>query len=246
MDRSLYVAMSGAKETLQAQAANNHNLANASTSGFKADLAAFQSRAVQGPGYASRVYSTTGSVGYDSTTGTLNATGQSLDIAVQGDGWIAVQGKDGQEGYTRAGDLHVDSSGMLLTATGHPVLGDGGPITVPAYSSINIGGDGTISIVPAGQSANTMAAIGRIKLVKPAASEMQRGDDGLFRMSNGTQAPADASVSVASGVLESSNVNVANAMVQMIELSRRFDLQIKAMKTTEEDAQSTAKLLGMS
>lgn len=246
MDRSLYVAMSGASETLQAQAANNHNLANASTTGFKADLAAFQSRAVQGPGFASRVYSTTGSVGWDNSTGALTSTGQALDVAVQGNGWFAVQGKDGREAYTRAGDLHVDSSGLLLTATGHPVMGDGGPITVPAYSSINIGRDGTISIVPAGQQANTMAAIGRIKLVNPPSGDLQRGDDGLFRTAGGEPAAADASVSVASGVLESSNVNVANAMVQMIELARRFDLQVKAMKTTEEDAQATSKLLGMS
>lgn len=246
MDRSIYVAMSGAKETLQAQAANNHNLANASTTGFKADLAAFQSRAVQGPGYASRVYSTTGSVGWDGTSGALSSTGQDLDVAIKGDGWFAVQAANGQEAYTRAGDLHVDSSGLLLTATGHPVLGDGGPITVPAYSAISVGRDGTISIVPAGQQANTMASIGRIKLVNPPASELQRGDDGLFRTSNGEAATSDASVSVASGVLESSNVNVADAMVQMIELSRRFDLQIKAMKTTEDDAQATTKLLGMS
>lgn len=246
MDRSLYVAMSGAKETLQAQAANNHNLANASTTGFKADLAAFQSRAVQGPGFASRVYSTAGSVGFDGVTGTLTSTGQALDIAVQGDGWLAVQGADGQEAYTRAGDLHVDSNGMLMTATGHAVMGDGGPITVPAYSAINIGRDGTISVVPAGQTASTMAAIARIKLVKPAASEMLRGDDGLFRTNTGAPAISDASVNVASGMLETSNVNVANAMVQMIELSRRFDLQVKAMKTAEDDASATAKLLGMS
>jgi flagellar basal-body rod protein FlgF len=246
MDRSLYVAMSGAKETLQAQAVNNHNLANASTTGFKADLAAFQSRAVQGPGYASRVYSTAGSVGWDSSSGALTSTGQALDVAVEGQGWIAVQAADGQEAYTRNGDLHVDANGLLMTATGHPVLGDGGPITVPAYSAINVGRDGTISIVPAGQAATTMAAIGRIKLVKPADTDVSRGDDGLFRTINATPAASDASVTLSSGMLESSNVNVADAMVQMIELSRRFDLQIKAMKTTQEDEQASAKLLGMS
>jgi len=246
MDRSLYVAMSGAKETLQAQAANNHNLANASTNGFKADLSAFQSRAVQGPGFASRVYSTTSSVGWDTTTGAVSATGQELDVAVQGDGWLAVQASNGQEAYTRAGDLHVDSSGLLLTATGHPVLGDSGPITVPPYSAINVGRDGTISIVPAGQQVNTMAAIARLKLVNPPTSDLHRGDDGLFRTRTGEPAAADAGVSVVSGALESSNVNVADAMVQMIELSRRFDLQIKAMKTTDDNEQVTTKLLGMS
>lgn len=244
MDRSLYVSMSGAKETLQAQTANNHNLANASTSGFKADLSAFQSRAVQGPGFASRVYSTDATVGFDSTTGAMTATGQDLDVAVQGSGWIAVQAANGTEGYTRAGDLHVDSNGLLMTATGHPVLGDGGPISVPPYSSISVGRDGTISIVPAGQSASTVATVGRIKLVNPTASELTRGDDGLFRSTTGT-AVSDASVTLTSGVLESSNVNVADAMVQMIELSRRFELQIKSMKTAEDNAASTSKLLSM-
>ena len=246
MDRSLYVAMSGAKETLQAQTANNHNLANVNTSGFKADLSAFQSRAVLGPGYASRVYSTDASVGWDDTTGALSATGQDLDIAVQGSGWFAVQAADGKEAYTRAGDLHVDANGRLMTATNHPVLGDGGPISVPPYSSISIGRDGTVSIVPAGQSPSTTAAVGRIKLVNPPTSELARGDDGLFRSTTGRDAPSDASVAVTSGALESSNVNVADAMVQMIELSRRFELQVKAIRTAEENASSTSKLLSMS
>lgn len=246
MDKSLYLAMSGAKETLRAQTANNHNLANANTSGFKADLSAFQSRAVQGPGYASRVYSTDASIGWDGSSGALAATGQPLDVAIQGPGWFAVQTADGSEAYTRAGNLHVDSGGMLVTATGVPVMGDGGPISVPQYSSISVGRDGTVSIVPVGQEASTMAAVGRIKLVNPAAAELERGNDGLFRSRTGAAAVSDASVTVASGALESSNVNIADAMVQMIELSRRFELQIKAMRTAEEDAQATAKLLSMS
>ncbi|MGD9843169.1 MAG: flagellar basal-body rod protein FlgF [Steroidobacteraceae bacterium] len=245
MDRSLYVAMSGAKETQQAQAVNNHNLANASTHGFKADLAAFQSRAVQGPGFSSRVYATAEATGWDSSSGTLNATGQELDIAIQGNGWFAVQARDGTEAYTRAGDLHVDSGGLLVTASGLPVMGDGGPITVPAYSAINVGRDGTVSIVPAGQQASTMAAVGRIKLVNPPDAELQRGDDGLFRSRDGVAPVSDASVTLASGALESSNVNIADAMVQMIELSRRFELQVKAMRTAEEDAAAAAKLLAM-
>ncbi len=246
MDRSLYLAMSGAAETLRAQTANNHNLANASTNGFKADLSAFQSRAVQGPGYASRVYSTEASIGWDGSSGAITATGQSLDVAIQGPGWFAVQAVDGSEAYTRDGNLHVDANGMLVTAKGAPVMGDGGPISVPQYSSINVGRDGTVSIVPIGQEASTMAAVGRIKLVNPPAAELVRGDDGLFRSRTGDAAAGDAGVTVTSGALESSNVNIADAMVQMIELSRRFELQVKAMRTAEEDAQSAAKLLSMS
>jgi flagellar basal-body rod protein FlgF len=189
------------------------------------------------------VYSTDASVGWDDTTGAMTATGQDLDIAVQGSGWFAVQGADGKEAYTRAGDLHVDANGQLLTATGRQVLADGGPISVPPYSAISVGRDGTVSIVPAGQSPSTTAAVGRIKLVNPPAAELQRGDDGLFRSTSGREAASDATVSVTSGVLESSNVNVADAMVKMIELSRRFELQVKAMRTAEDDAAATAKLL---
>lgn len=243
MDRFLYVSMTGAKETLRAQAANNHNLANASTTGFRADLSAMQSRAVAGSGFASRVYATDSTTGWDQSSGAMQATGHDLDIAVQGAGWIAVQGRDGQEAYTRAGDLRVDPNGMLLNGAGHPVLADGGPITVPAHSAVAVAADGTVSIVPVGQGPETMATVGRIKLVNPPADSMVRGEDGLFRTTNGAPAAADASVHVSSGVLEGSNVNVADAMVNMIELSRHFDLQVKAMRTAEENGQSSAQLL---
>jgi len=243
MDKMLYVAMSGAKETLRAQAANTHNLANASTTGFKADLSAFQSRAVTGPGYASRVYATDGTVGWDHSTGSQAATGNPLDVAVHGQGFIAVQDATGNEAYTRAGDLHVDPTGQLLTATGLPVMGDSGPISVPPSTSISVAGDGTISIVPLGQSPQTSANVGRIKLVNPALESVQRGADGLFRTKDGTPAPADAATTISSGALESSNVDLASCMVNMIELSRRFDLQIKALHAAEEDGAASVKLL---
>ena len=243
MDKLLYVAMSGAKETLRAQAANNHNLANASTTGFKADLTAFQARAVNGPGYASRVYATDGSVGWDNALGAQITTGNPLDVAVQGPGFLAVQDSGGNEAYTRAGDLHVDPSGQLMTATGHQVLGDGGPISIPPASSITIAGDGTISIVPLGQTPQTTSTVARLKLVNPPSSELQAGSDGLYRTSSGTPATSDASVSVAAGVLESSNVNLPSAMVNMIELSRRFELQVKALHTAEDDGAASTKLL---
>jgi flagellar basal-body rod protein FlgF len=245
MDRLLYVAMSGAKETLRAQASNNNNLANASTTGFRADMAAFQARAVQGAGYESRVYATSASTGFDASTGTQVATGRDLDVAVRGDGYIAVQGLDGREAYTRAGDLRIEADGSLRTGTGLQVMGDGGPLSVPPASSVLIGGDGGISIVPLGQGADTRAIVGRIKLVKPEDTQLERGADGLFRMRDGTDAVSDAKVQVASGVLESSNVNVADAMVKMIELSRRFDLQVKAMRTAEEGGAASAKLLSL-
>jgi flagellar basal-body rod protein FlgF len=243
MDRFLYISMSGAKETLRAQTVNNHNLANASTTGFRADLSAFQSRAVAGSGHASRAYATNSTIGWDGTQGALMSTGRDLDVGIQGPGWIAVQGQDGREAYTRAGDLRVDPSGLLMNGAGQTVLGEGGPISVPPNTSLLIGADGTISIVPVGQGPETTSQVGRIKLVNPPAETLVRGEDGLFRTADGTDAAPDASVRVATGVLESSNVNVADAMVNMIELSRHFDLQVKAMRTAEENAAAAAQLL---
>jgi flagellar basal-body rod protein FlgF len=243
MDRFLYISMSGAKETLRAQTVNNHNLANASTTGFRADLSAFQSREVAGSGHASRVYATNSTTGWDQTQGALTATGRDLDVGINGPGWIAVQGPDGREGYTRAGDLRIDPSGMLMNGAGHLVMGDAGPLTVPPHSSVMVGSDGTISIVPIGQGPETTALVGRIKLVNPPAESLVRGDDGLFHMNDGTDALPDAAVRVSSGVLESSNVNVADARVNMIELARHFDLQVKAMRTAEENGAAAAQLL---
>ncbi len=243
MDKLIYVAMSGASETLKAQAANSYNLANASTTGFKADLTAFQTRSVTGPGYASRAYATDGSVGWDTTNGVQVTTGNPLDIAVQGSGFIAVQDASGNEAYTRAGDLHIDPSGQLMTATGHPVIGEDGPISVPPAASTTIGADGSVSIVPMGQTPLSIAKIGQIKLVNPPAESLQKGPDGLYRMTDGSTPPADASTTIASGVLESSNVDLPSCLVNMIELSRRFELQVKSLHTAEDDSASASKLL---
>ena len=243
MDRMLYVAMTGARETLKAQTANNHNLANASTVGFRADLAAFQARQVVGDGFESRVYATASTTGFDDTVGAIMQTGRDLDVTVQGEGYIAVQGANGREAYTRAGDLRVDNAGQLRTGTGLAVLGDGGPIAVPPHNSLLVGGDGTISIVPLGQGPETRAEVGRIKLVNPATEDLVKGADGLFRMRDGSDAAPDASARLSSGALEGSNVNVADAMVTMIELARRFDLQVRAMRSAEDNGAASARLL---
>ena len=243
MDRMLYVAMTGAKETMRAQTVNNHNLANVSTTGFRADLAAFQSRAVDGSGYASRVYATNGTVGFDKNSGALLSTGRDLDIAVNGDGWIAVQGPDGKEAYTRAGDLKVDPTGQLMTATGQPVLSDGGPINIPPYTSIFFARDGSISVVAQGQTPDTTATVGRLKLVNPPDGQIERGDDGLFRMKDGSVAASEPNVRIDSGVLESSNVNTAAAMVNMIELARQFEMQVKAIRAAEENGAAASQLM---
>lgn len=245
MDRLLYVAMTGASETMRAQAANNHNLANANTVGFRTDLAAFQARAVAGDGYASRVYATAATTGFDDTSGPVMNTGRDLDVAIQGSGYLAVQAPDGREAYTRAGDLRVDALGQLRTGTGLAVMGEGGPIAVPPHSSLLVGVDGTVSIVPLGQGPETRAEVGRIKLVDPDTAALEKRVDGLFHLRDGSDAPADATVRLASGMLEGSNVNVADAMVNMIELARRYDLQVRAMRTAEQNGEASARLLSL-
>lgn len=244
MDKMVYVAMTGAKQILQAQAVNNHNIANISTHGFRADLHRFSTQPVTGPGFASRANAVTENTGFDATTGTLLETGRDLDVAVAGNGWIAVQAVDGSEVYTRAGNLRVAASGVLETATGHAVLGDGGPITVPPSSQIAIGRDGTVSVVPQGLGPATLASIGRIKLVDPPG-QLVKGSDGLIRQQDGGDVPASASVQLISGVLESSNVNAPRALIGMIEMARLFDLQVKAMTTAEQTANAATKMISL-
>lgn len=243
MDRLLYVAMSGARETMQAQTVNTQNLANASTTGFRADLQSFQSLPVNGPGYASRVYGMATDQGIDTSPGSVMGTGRELDVAINGDGWIAVQGPDGNEAYTRAGNLRVDSLGLLRTGAGRPVMGNGAPIAIPPAEKIEIAGDGTISIRPLGQ--NTLAVVDRIKLVNPPSAQLQKGADGLVHLKGGDAAEADASVQLQVGALESSNVNTVEAMVNLIQLARQYETQVKMMANAEENDRASAQLMRM-
>ena len=243
MDRSLYVAMTGAGQTLAAQSSVAHNLANANTTGFKAELAAFQSVPVQGPGLATRVNAISQGLGADVSAGAETQTGRDLDIAVRGQGWFAVQAPDGSEAYTRAGDLTIDADGVLKTAGGLPVLGDGGPISLPPYEKLDIGSDGSIAIVPLGQSATTVSSAATIKLVNPDVGNLQRGADGLMRTKDGSTADADPTVTLASGTLEASNVDPSISLVRMIELSRSFEMQMQGVKNADENAQAATRLL---
>ncbi|MCW8825762.1 MAG: flagellar basal-body rod protein FlgF [Gammaproteobacteria bacterium] len=246
MDKMLYLAMTAAKQTMVAQEVNSNNLANVSTTGFKADLEQFRSMQVEGEGLPSRTYSMTERPGIDVTPGAMNTTGRELDVAVKGDGWIAVQAPDGGEAYTRAGELHVSNYGILETASGLAVLGDGGPIAVPQSQKIEIGVDGSVSVRPIGAGANEMAEIGRIKLVNPETGNITKGEDGLIRTIDGSTAIADLDVQLVSGALETSNVSAIKSMVKMIELSRQYEMQIKMMKTAEENDAAATQIMKMS
>lgn len=246
MDRLLYVAMTGAKQLMQAQALVSHNLANVSTTGFRADLARFEARPVTGPGYASRVNTVATGVGFDRTQGALVQTGEVLDVAIDGDGWLAVQARDGSEAFTRSGSLKVNAVGLIETERGELVLGDNGPLAVPPYTRIAVGGDGTISIVPQGQGPETLAQVGRLKLVNPEPASLAKRIDGLVEVTDGTEVESDANVKVASGFIEESNVNIAATLVDMIGFQRQFEVAVRMMQTADQNAARAADLASLS
>jgi len=246
MDRSLYIAMSGAKQTLLAQTANANNLANTQTTGFKSDLEQFRSRPVYGAGFPTRVYAMNDKPGVDFSTGAMQTTGGDLDVAINGEGYLAVQGANGKEAYTRAGDLRITPEGFLQTGAGLPVLGQDGPITIQPAEKVTIGSDGTISIIPLGSgNATTQVEVGRIKLIQAPSENLEKATDGLLRTKDGQPVAASADVRLAQGVLEGSNVNAISAMVDMIELARNFELQTKVMKSVDENSAAGAKLIQM-
>ena len=245
MDRVVFVVGNAGKQLLRAQAVNSNNLANANTTGFQAEMAKFSSRVVNGAGFQSRVFAVAEDNSSSFAKGEIQTTGRTLDVAVNGDGWLAVQAPDGSEAYTRAGNLHVNINGQLMTRSEYPVLGDSGPIVIPENQKLEIGTDGTISVRPLGQQPNTLSQVGRIKIVSPAAEELKKGPDGLLRMRDGSEAPASTDVSLISGALESSNVNGVEAMVNMISLARLFDVSVKIMSTAKEMDERTTQLMNM-
>lgn len=247
MDRMLYIAASGASQSMYAQAINAHNLANVSTAGFRSDLAAFQALHIQGPGQDSRAYAGIYQAGVDFTPGSVISTGNELDMAVNGDGWIVVQAPDGTEALTRAGDLRITSTGILETGAGHPVMGNGGaPVALPPFEKLEVAVDGTISVRPLGQGPDILAVVDRIKLVNPPLEQMEKGMDGLLRMREGFEAVDDATVTLVSGAIESSNVNAVQAMVSMIDMARQFEMQMKLIKTAQENDAASAQLMRLS
>ncbi|MBK9364194.1 MAG: flagellar basal-body rod protein FlgF [Rubrivivax sp.] len=239
MDRLIYLSMSGAKATLQRQDVLAHNLANASTNGFRAEMAAFRAVPVRGDGASTRAFALESTIGHDMRGGPLQTTGRELDVAMKGNAWLAVQGLDGTEAYTRAGALDVDAEGQLVTAGGRLVLGDGGPITLPAGARVEVAGDGTVNATVGN---GRPQAVGRLKLVSPEAA-LQRGSDGLFRAADGNDLDADPAARVQGGALEGSNVSPVETMVAMIAASRQFEQQMKSLQTAEQREQAAARLL---
>jgi flagellar basal-body rod protein FlgF len=238
MDRMIYLSMSGAKATMQRQDVVANNLANLSTVGFRAEMMAFRAVPVQGDGASTRVYALETTPGYNPAAGPVQATGRNLDVAMRGDAWLAVQSVAGTEAYTRAGALEVNGEGLLVSKNGMTVLGDGGPISIPANAEVQFGSDGTVTATVPGTRPQT---VGRLKLVTPEAP-LQRGEDGLFRAPGG-ELPADDQARLQDGALEGSNVSPVEAMVAMISAARQFEQQMKMMQSAQEKEQAATKLL---
>lgn len=243
MDRLVYTAAAGLKGHMAAQAAIANNIANASTTGFRADRVAFDRMLVKGPGFDSRIDPTEAVIDADRRAGAVMNTGRSLDVAVGGDAWLAVQAADGSEAYTRRGDLTVAASGVLETGDGFPVIGSGGPITLPPADQVMIAADGTISIVPQGGDPNQPQEIDRLKLVSTKGSETRKGLDNLIRVTGGGALPQDLDATVQSASLEESNVNLTEALIAMIENQRSYEIQANLLKEAKDMDSSAASLM---
>lgn len=247
MDKALYIGMSGAKQNMLAQRAHANNLANVSTTGFKKDFAQARSMPVFGEHHPTRAYAMTERPGTDLSAGALMETGRKLDVAVEGDGWLAVQNQLGQEVFTRSGSLQVDVNGLLRNANGDMVMGNGGPVALPPFDNLQVGSDGTISIVPVGGPPDQLVEVDRLKLVNPPPEALEKGEDGYIRRKadqalDGPE-PPDAAMRVASGFLESSNVNAVEEMIANLQLSRQYEMQVKVMTTANENSEASARLL---
>jgi flagellar basal-body rod protein FlgF len=243
MDKLIYTAMTGAKWLFERQAAIAHNLANATTTGYKAEEQRLRAVPVRSEALPSRAFAVEVSLGADLSAGAVQHTGRPLDVAVLGKGWIALSMPDGTEAYTRNGSLEISVNGVLQTRTGIPVAGDGGSITIAPDNAITIGRDGTVSLKPSSGAQNTVTQIGTIKLVNPPEDRLVRGADGLFRLRDGGTAPADANVTLAEGYLEGSNVNVVDQLVGMIAAARQFEVQTKLLQSAEANDRQAQQLL---
>ncbi len=249
MDRALFLAMSGAKQDMQAMQLRANNLANASSTGFKADLE--QARAMQayGEGLPTRVFNMTERPGYSFAQGSTITTGRDLDVAIKGDGWFSVLDRAGQQGYSRVGNLEIDRTGLLKNGNGQVMLGENDtPIIIPLpIAKVEIGTDGTVSVLPKGAPAEAMEQVGRLKMVRPDNRELFKDKDGVFKpIQPGVVFDGDAGVTLMNGALEGSNVNAVAEMVGLIDLQRHFEMQVKLMKTAEEMDQASSSLLRMS
>ncbi|PAX07956.1 flagellar basal-body rod protein FlgF [Sphingomonas lenta] len=245
MDKLVYTAATGLRAHMQAQAAIANNMANVSTTGYRADRVVFDRIELKGGGAALQARTPTSEeiTDADRSPGAIQTTGRPLDIAMQGDAWLAVQAADGTEAYTRRGDLSVTEAGVLQTGDGFLVMGSGGPITLPPADKVAIAADGSITIVPRGGDPNQPQAIDRLKLADPRGSNTVKGLDNLLRVRGGGVLPEDLDAKVQTGALEGSNVNMTQALVDMIENQRSYEVQANLLKEARSMDEQSASLM---
>lgn len=246
MDKLLWIAMSGAKENFNSLAVRSNNLANANTVGFKADFENSRSMSVFANAYPSRAFAMDERPGYNMEGGAIESTDRSLDIALQGEGFMAVGDREGKEAYTRMGSLMIDEEGVLRTSSGLEVHDEDGAqiILPPMLEAIHISDDGVISGRPQGADSNVTENYQRIKLVKPDnLKDIEKGYDGLFRRRDGTDLAQDTTVRVRSGELEASNVNPVEELTSLIRIQRQYDTTVKLMDEASQMDQAQDRLL---
>ncbi len=243
MDRMAYVAMSGAKELFLAQEGHNNNLANMDTNGFLADR--FQQRAmpVFGDVLATRVQAMTETPALDLSPGPMTPTGRDLDVAMSGRGWISVLGVDGGESFVRSASLQVTPAGQLVTESGRPVLGNFGPIVLPPFQRLSIASDGTISMVPQGQTPEMQQTVDRIKMVDPIPNQLRKATDGTIQVQNRLLQPADAGLRLTPMVLQGSNVSGVGELVALLDDARRYEMHIRFLSESRDNEGAGTSLL---
>ena len=243
LDRFAFTSMTGAKHAMGQLANTANNMANVQTPGFREMLSTFRAVPVNGASADSRAFVVDSTAGVDFTPGTITTTNNPLDVAIRRRGMLTLMSDNAGEVYTRAGRLSVDEFGILRGAQDLPVKGEQGPIRLPeGFSQVQIQPNGAVYAVLRGESEPTL--IDHIKLVDPADRDLTRRGDGLFEARQ--QQPADTWVRLESGALEMSNVNVAQAMVQMIEQNRLFDLNIRMVQTAEQNSRNASQLVSLS
>jgi flagellar basal-body rod protein FlgF len=246
MDKLIYSALSAMKSAMARQTMTANNLANINTAGFRAEMSSSAALMLKGVGFESRAPNSGEVTSADMTEGVVSETGRSLDVALQGKNTLlAVQSRDGEEAYTRRGDLQVSDSGLVTTGDGLPVLGDNGPLTLPPYDKLTIASDGTISIIPQGGDPAQPQVIDRLKLVSSNGSDIAKGVDGLFRPKAGGTLPSDPQATVRQGAIEGSNVNASSALIDMIEASRGWDMQVKMMTAAQDIDKASTNLMSV-
>jgi flagellar basal-body rod protein FlgF len=242
IDRIAYTAMTGAKHTMGQLGNTAHNMANVHTPGFREVVTAFRAVPLEGEQADSRAFVVDSTPTAMFNPGPIETTDNPFDFAIQGQGFFAVRRSDGSEAYTRNGRFFRDEGGVLRIGRDISVVGDSGNITVPAGAEVEMNRDGTVWVRENGSQ--TLNQIGQIKLVNPNIRDLVRAEDGLFELpKDQPAAQPDPSVRVIQGSYETSNVSTANAMVQMINQQRMFELNMRMIQTSEQNARQANSLM---